>query len=385
MLSHLLPATIVVAAIGATLGVADPGAAIGTSPELGSNETAETTAVADVLAVRAKFLHLGDGKVVEDGVLVVTDGVVTGAGKIDVPNGARVVEHAGHVSPGLVAARSYGYQPWQETNEDARAFVPEFRVAYGFDPEFPRLEDALAAGVTTVVLAPDERQVVGGRSAVVKTYGGRVLTPNAHLCISMNGQAANTQRFPTSYAGIVSSLDELFTSPKGVYAEAVSGNLGLYVRVGPRHEIDRALRFGKSHGVTGTLVGAQLAGQLADRIEAGRFSVVLPETGMAPNELEQESMKELADANVPFAFELRDANSFRASAAVARRCGASEAEALGSITSTAADIARVGTSVGRLARGFDGDFVLWSGDPLDLTSRVEAVYVNGKLAHGGDQ
>ena len=32
----------------------------------------------------------------------------------------------------------------------------------------------------------------------------------------------------------------------------------------------------------------------------------------------------------------------------------------------------------------DGDFVLWSGSPIELTSRLEEVWVDGQRVHGGD-
>ena len=53
------------------------------------------------------------------------------------------------------------------------------------------------------------------------------------------------------------------------------------------------------------------------------------------------------------------------------------------LTSDAAKLAGVEARVGALQRGMDADFVLWSGHPLNLTSRVEAVYVDGAAAHGG--
>ena len=31
-----------------------------------------------------------------------------------------------------------------------------------------------------------------------------------------------------------------------------------------------------------------------------------------------------------------------------------------------------------IANGYDADFLLWSGDPLDLTSRLTAVFVDGE-------
>jgi imidazolonepropionase-like amidohydrolase len=350
------------------------------TPDVDIAAAAET-----VIAIRAKHLHLGDGRTVENGVLVVRGGVIVAAGEVEVPADAYVVEHDGHVSPGLVAAYSAGYIRWTEANENTRPFMPDVRMALGFDPELPALDDALAAGVTTVVLAPGVSQVVGGRTAVVKTHGGRVLSDNAHLALSLAAQAASTERYPTSYASITAELDARFTDAQGAYREAQTGNLGLASFVRAQHETDRALRLYERHSLKGALVGCVLPGELAPRLERAQVSVVLPSTGFAPNERELASLADLAAAKVPFAFWLDDPDLFRVSAAVARRAGASADEALGSITWYAADIARVGTSVGRLSRGFDADFVLWSGDPLDLTSRVEAVYVAGELAFGGVQ
>ena len=51
------------------------------------------------------------------------------------------------------------------------------------------------------------------------------------------------------------------------------------------------------------------------------------------------------------------------------------------LTSDAARLAGVDERVGALEPGKDADFVLWSGDPLNLASRVEAVYVDGELAY----
>jgi len=354
-------------------------------PDVAPSDSAQQADTA-VLAIRAAHLHLGEGRTVPNGVLVVRGGVVVAAGEagtVEIPADAVVVEHDGHVSPGLVAAYSAGYLPWDESNEDTRPFLPDLRVALGFDPALPRLDDALAAGVTTLVVAPSVTQVVGGRTAAVKTHGGKIVSDNAHLALSLNSAAANAERYPTSYASLVGELDALFTEPQGVYREAHTGNVGLMGFVRARHETDRALRLFERRGLKGALVGCELPGELAPRLERAQVSVVLPTTGFTPNEREMTSLATLAAANVPFAFWLDDPNQFRVSAAVARRAGASADEAFGSICWYAADIARVGTSVGRLLRGYDADFVLWSGDPIDLTSRIEAVYVGGELALGG--
>jgi predicted amidohydrolase YtcJ len=53
------------------------------------------------------------------------------------------------------------------------------------------------------------------------------------------------------------------------------------------------------------------------------------------------------------------------------------------ITSQPARICGAEATHGALRTGCDADFAVFSGDPLDLTSRPIAVYGNGALLHGG--
>jgi imidazolonepropionase-like amidohydrolase len=55
------------------------------------------------------------------------------------------------------------------------------------------------------------------------------------------------------------------------------------------------------------------------------------------------------------------------------------------LTGDAARLAGVDARVGLIERGRDADLVAWSGDPLNLTSRVRAVYVAGKLVFRGEE
>jgi cytosine/adenosine deaminase-related metal-dependent hydrolase len=52
-------------------------------------------------------------------------------------------------------------------------------------------------------------------------------------------------------------------------------------------------------------------------------------------------------------------------------------EALAMITSKPAEVVGMGGQVGSLARGRAGDVVIWSGDPLELASKAEAVWIDG--------
>jgi imidazolonepropionase-like amidohydrolase len=63
--------------------------------------------------------------------------------------------------------------------------------------------------------------------------------------------------------------------------------------------------------------------------------------------------------------------------------GISQEEALKTITLFPAQILGVADSVGSLEEGKDADFVVLSGEPLDLSSKILAVYSNGRLISKG--
>ena len=69
-------------------------------------------------------------------------------------------------------------------------------------------------------------------------------------------------------------------------------------------------------------------------------------------------------------------------AALAVGYGCSRATALAALTSMPASICGIDTTHGTLRRGCDADFAVFTGDPIDLTSRLVAVYGNGALLHG---
>lgn len=101
----------------------------------------------------------------------------------------------------------------------------------------------------------------------------------------------------------------------------------------------------------------------------------------------------LSEAGVPWAtmtlgtsvvtslFAGRDLTSLSLEAAFAVRGGASNDEALRSITLTAAQILKVDDRVGSLERGKDADVLILDREPLDYRALVDMVLVNGKVVY----
>jgi imidazolonepropionase-like amidohydrolase len=96
----------------------------------------------------------------------------------------------------------------------------------------------------------------------------------------------------------------------------------------------------------------------------------------------------LAKESVPLAFGLEFGSApeeLRWSAVMCARRGLANDHAWNALTSHAAAILGLEKRVGTLRAGCDADLVLWSGPPLELTSRVKGVFVGGVHVWGGQQ
>lgn len=381
-----------------------------------------TASAQEVLQVRAKEIVLGDGNRVEDGLLVVEDGRIArvGAGT-EVDEDLPLIEHDGVLTAGMVACQTHSGTRGDDDDQQ-RSFLPEARIVHAFDPDHSDFEKALEAGITSVVLAPGGDNVAGGMTAVVKTAGGTVLARDAHLALSFSGSALgqstasfffffgsaqaptaadggpeNTDRArrgtrePTSYSGALRMLRERFDDPDGPYARARRGEIPVFLEAWDRHEVLRAATFAREEGLRGAIYGAPLAGDpaLVRALAESGLGVILGPYSIGQLSRSLDSVRALQEAGVAVAFALdgptHDPAELRLSAALALFAGADAGSVWRALTADAARIAGVDARVGTLERGKDADFVLWSGDPLNLESRVEAVYVDGKLAHASDE
>lgn len=348
--------------------------------------TPSNVAESGSFAIRADTVWLGDGRTMDHALVVVEDGKIqrVEAGG-EPPEGFEFFEHKGALSAGLVALRTR-LGLGGEASDPARVALPEARVGFAFAPEARDFELARAAGVTTVVLAPDSQGICSGSTAVVKTFGRAVLAPRGHLVLGMGLGDLGFNREPTSSSGQVAMLEALFQKPVGAIEDAASGKLPCYFEVASRGDVARAVAFARKHELTGALVGPSLPGDVAEEIKSAKLAVVLPMWSTGVDRRELRSVVELAKAGVPFGF-TGDApevplSALRGCAALLVREGVDPQIAWSSLTSAAARIAGVGDRVGRIAKGCDADLVLWSGSPLDLTSKIEVVYVDGVRVAG---
>ncbi len=377
---------------------------------------AGSTELASVL-IQADELHVGDGQVLRPGMVWVVDGKIQAVGAaLEVPEGTELRQVAA-LTPGFVdAAASVGVAGG--AGEVTSEVTPEFVVSEAIDlldAEFARQVDR---GITTVHVTPSTENVFAGFGSVLKTAGqgdGRWLQKQSGLCLSMCNDPTSRNaargrpetvymRQPTNRMGVVwilrsrlhSAGQESPASVPGVnlevinplLADMVAGRTPAYAVSRTSYDIETLYRIGDEFGFVPVLVGGDESYKVVDLLKQKQAKVVFTALstgalGAERSELRWSTPLVLAEAGIEFALagdRLLDQARF------ARRYGLSAADAVASITGRPAKILGIEDRVGKLAPGLAADLVAFSGDPLQVTSTIEWVMIDGQLqANGEDQ
>lgn len=171
--------------------------------------------------------------------------------------------------------------------------------------------------------------------------------------------------------------------------ELVEGRYTAFFHCGDALDVNHALEVARAQGFLAktVLVIEDDCWKAADRIAEAGVPVIL-EGSLVDVQRDPISGEEtetfvpgvLKEKGIRFALSSEDPNSrslaYQAALAIAR--GLTRSEALEAVTKVPAEILGLGNELGALEQGKLGNVVLYSGDPLAITSWVEHVVVEGK-------
>lgn len=339
------------------------------------------------------------GNDLEKGVVLLHKGKIIGVGpRLPVPDGFAQLNLEGQViMPGMIDLNTYlsGYADLQE---NVHALTPGIRAGDAFDPFQAGVKKARSSGVTTFALAPRDRNLVGGRVAVVKMPGenpgrGRFLLPAGPFKVSLSRAAFLSRRAPTSSAGAVAMLREALERSRGEVLEPTlndlaplgRGEIPAFIHVHTAAEAETAVSLMKEFGLRGCLVHALDVHDAAATLARAKVAVAFgPFTlGLLARQLRGPAALARAGGQVAFVSDAPRTRmaDIRVTAVLAVQHGLDRRTALRALTLTAAEILGLQDRVGSLEVGKDADLVVFSGDPLDLASRIERVLVDGRVIH----
>jgi len=331
----------------------------------------------------------------------------------------RVMDACGlRVLPGFIDAHSHigiaeeKLTPQSdESNEGTNPITPCMRAIDAVNPMDSAFHNALAAGITGVMVGPGSSNPIGGQFAFIKTHGrcvdDMIVMAPAAIKIAfgenpMSNYGMNGNQ-PSTRMGIASLIrEELFRArqyfeqgdggqPDFVlecYRELFAGKIPLKAHVHRTDDIFTAIRIAKEFGLGLTLDHCTEGHLIAEEIaESGFPAIVGP--SLASRTKEEVRLSDfktpgvLQKAGVTVALTTDHPVSriqhLPLCAALAAKEGLGGWEALRAITIDAARICRVDHRLGSLKPGKDGDVVLYEGSPLEIASRVHATIINGEV------
>jgi len=359
--------------------------------------------------------------------VLVRDGKIAAVGaNVRIPRGAEVVEARGRfVTPGLIDVHTHlgnfgeGTGPAGfDANEAVEAATPHARALDGVDPRDLGFDDARRAGVTTVCILPGSANVIGGMGIVVKTAGtiidDMVVQAEAGLKVAFGENPKfshpESRRMPVTRMGTAAVLRETLTQAREYRRKrrlppakrpdldlrmeplvaVLERKIPLRAHAHRADDIATAVRVAREfncrlvadHCTEGYLIADFLAARkipcAVGPTLIGRFKQELRlRSYAAAGILEAAGCEVALTTDHPF----MPIDTLVTAAATAVREGMSPAAALRGITDGAAKMLGLGRRVGKLARGYEGDVVVWSAPPLESQAKVVATVIGGEVVY----
>jgi hypothetical protein len=380
-----------------------------------------TLANAQTVLIRGATVHtVGEQGVLNNTDVLVRDGKIAEVGSgLSAPAGATTVDANGRaLTPGLFGGLSaIGVEEvsLEPTTADAGVILsapayemqwrPEFDVTAAYNPRSVLVPVARVEGLTWTVLAPASAEggaFLAGQGAAV-TLDGRydaVLPSSRSLFINLGGNA--NAMSVGSRAGQWMLLDQairetrspsaqdehvlLHPAGREALAKFLSGGRVVF-GVARAAEIRRAIAFAKRYGMKPVIAGGAEAWVVADELAREKVPVLLDALENLPYTFDGigarlDNAALLNRAGVRIAFtqfnESHNARKVRQLAGNAVAHGLPKDAALAALTVQPAEIFGLAGERGRIARGQVADLVLWNGDPLEVTSAADQVWIAGK-------
>ncbi|MAE28526.1 MAG: hypothetical protein CMJ87_06020 [Planctomycetes bacterium] len=370
-------------------------------------------------SIHAEKIYAAPGELIENGSVRVDAGKITRLGS---GGGGDISVYA--ITAGLVDA-SVRIHEDRLSVEESSEIQPALRVADTLDPFSHLWQRQLRSGVTTVMVSPLDRNVVGGLSVVLKTGGpeniaARTVAVDAALCGAIGSSPSRGNhavyglptdffsRRPTTRMGVEwewrrafydaalaqrhgAELDE---DARGLL-QVLAGVRPLFIQAWATQDIRTAAffveemareDFGQIRLIVDAAAEAWKEPAFLVRTGAGVVLPPFPHNGRSGPDrafTAWSSAAQLHAAGIPLALSSHGAQSpadrLDRQAGYAMRGGLPFDAALAAVTLTPARMLGVDESVGSIAVGKDADLVLWNGEPFAATSRAVGVLLEGRL------
>lgn len=362
------------------------------------------------------------GDTIDDGTLVIRDGKIVSVGAggdVTIPAGATTINANGKViMPGLVCTHNHvgGFGG----ADGSGPIQPDVRIYDSLNVHSSGFRRIVAGGITTVNIMPGSGHLLSGQTVYLKMRGRNTIEENWYTTADgepMGGikmaNGTNSIRdkpFPgtrgksaalvrTQYIKAQEYRDKIKRAgddPEKIpdrdigleaLVEVLEGKRIVHHHTHRHDDIMTVIRLAKEFGFRVVLhhvsEGWKVAKEIADAgIPCSIILVDSPGGKLEAVNLLYKTGGVLERAGVKVAFHtddwITDSRLFIRSAALGVRAGMSREGALKALTLHGAEMLDLGGRVGSLEPGKDADFILMSGDPFSVYTKVLETWVEGR-------
>jgi imidazolonepropionase-like amidohydrolase len=364
------------------------------------------------------------GDTLNGGTLMFDNGVINYIGlEKAVPAGTDVVDVTGKfIYPAMIHARSsVGLSEIGRVTEtvdlsEHGSINPNVRAQVAFHAESEHIPLVRTHGIAVIVATPTGG-IISGLSAAMITDGWNweEMTLKAPVAMIINWPEMSNSRMRDR---ALQELSESFHAAKR-YAQAkkyaggrdiphqntdvkweamiqvIEGEIPVHIVANDLRQIQAAINWAENEKVKMVLVGGRDAGYVIPQLKEKNIQVIItpvisgPSRQWEPYDQSYSLPNKLYNAGVEFciAGDFSAANAIRLphhpSSAVA--FGLPAAEALRSVTLYPARILGLEDRMGTLEEGKDASIIVADGNLLELSTRIEQVYIQGRLVHMYDK
>lgn len=363
------------------------------------------------------------GDPIPNGVLVVKNGKIESVGpegSVSIPSGAKVIDAEGKViMPGLVDPHSHIGEG--DGGDRSAAMHPDVRIMDTIDPRSDTFKKALAGGITSVNVMPGSGHLMSGQTVYLKLRPANTVEEMLLYVDEENeiygglkmANGTNSLRqppFPGTRAKSAAMVRSLYLKAQQYHdkikdaegdpskmpdrdlqmetlVEVLDGKRIVHNHTHRHDDILTAIRLSQEFGYRLVLHHVSEGWKVADEIaEAGvKASIITldsPGGKMEAVDLAYKTGAVMEEAGVDFGYHtddgITDSRLFLRSAAFGMREGMSREKALESLTIANARMMDIEDRTGSLEAGKDADFIILSGDPFSVYTKVEQTWVEGE-------